>query len=157
MIFVSHRVDVNGPGEMPLTRQHLWEGLVAKASNALPFVAAMSECEIVATQSESVFDRRINLRGQTMTERVTLEEPHRVVFTRLDGPVLGTIANEIEGSDENLSLRFSFALVVRGVAGGSPEEHEYSDSMTGDYLKAVASTVAATRRVVAGEQPRSRA
>lgn len=29
------------------------------------------------------------------------------------------IANEIEGSDDDLSLRFSFALVVQGVESGS--------------------------------------
>jgi hypothetical protein len=63
--------------------------------------------------------------------------------------VLGTIANEIEGSDDDLRLRFSFALVVTGVEGGSSREQEYADSMTGDYLKAVAATLGAIRRIVA--------
>jgi len=80
-----------------------------------------------------------------------MEEPHRVTFTRIAGPVLGTIANEIEGPDDNLRLRFSFALVVEGVEGGSQAEQEYADSMTGDYLKAVAATLAAMRRIAAGE------
>lgn len=151
MIFVSHRVPVNPAGETVVTRKDLWEGLVAKAGNALPFVAAMSHCDVIETHSDAVFDRRIGLRGQIMTERVTLEKPHRVVFTRLDGPVLGTIANEIQGSDDNLSLRFSFALIVLGVEGGSADEAAYADGMTADYLKAVASTVEATRRVAAGE------
>ena len=60
------------------------------------------------------FDRDIDFRGQRLTERITLEQPHRVIFTRIAGPVLGTIANEIEGPDEGLQLRFSFALVVAG-------------------------------------------
>jgi Domain of unknown function (DUF1857) len=98
------------------------------------------------------FDRDIDFRGQRFTERITLEEPHRVVFTRIAGPVLGTIANEIEdaGTDD-LQLRFSFALVVAGVEGGSAEEQEYADSMTGDYLKAVAATLAAMRRLAADQ------
>lgn len=152
MIFVSHSVPVNAPGSRTVTRKDLWESLVAKAGNALPFVKAMSHCEVVATYSDAVFDRRIGLRGQTLTERVTLEEPHRVVFTRLDGPVLGTIANEIEGPDDDLSLRFSFALVVLGVEGGSAEETAYAEGMTADYLAAVASTIEATRRIVSGER-----
>ena len=73
------------------------------------------------------------------------------MFTRLSGPVLGTIANEIEGEGDALALRFSFALVVQGVEGGSAEERTYADGMTADYLKAVASTLDAVRRVVSGE------
>ena len=64
-----------------------------------------------------------------------------MTFTRIAGPVLGTIANEIEGPADDLKLRFSFALVVAGVEGGSAREQEYADSMTGDYLKAVAATL----------------
>ncbi len=73
------------------------------------------------------------------------------MFTRLSGPVLGTIANEVEGEDGELSLRFSFALVVQGVEGGSAAERAYADGMTQDYRKAVASTLDAVRRVVRGE------
>jgi hypothetical protein len=47
---------------------------------------------------------------------------------------IGTTANEIEGDDE-LLLRFSFALVVLGVEGGSPGEHRYMDGITGDYRR----------------------
>ena len=94
-----------------------------------------------------MFDRDIDFRGDRFTERITLEEPHRVVFTRIAGPVLGTIANEIEDSEQGLQLRFSFALVVAGVEGGSDAEQAYADSMTGDYLKAVAATLNAMRRL----------
>jgi hypothetical protein len=122
-----------------------------KANNALPFVPSMTHCEVTARLDENTFDRDIDFRGQRMTERITLEEPHRVVFTRTSGPVLGTIANEIEGSDDDLRLRFSFALVVGGAEGGSARETEYAESMTGDYLKAVAATLAAMRKIKAGE------
>lgn len=151
MIFVTHRLPVNEPGQPHVGRDDLWQGLVAKAGNALPFVAAMSHCEVTARHGENIFDREISLRGEDLTERVTLEEPHRVVFTRLSGRVLGTIANEIEGNDDDLHLRFSFALVVQGVEGGSAEEREYAEGMTADYLQAVASTLDAVRRVVRGE------
>ncbi len=119
-----------------------------KANNALPFVPAMTYCEVTQRHSDTVFDRDIDFRGQRFTERITLEAPHRVTFTRIAGPVLGTIANEIiEAIDDGLALRFSFALVVMGVAGGSAEEQAYADSMTGDYLQAVAATLNAMRRL----------
>jgi hypothetical protein len=145
MIFVSHSLPVN-EGGIPLSRSQVWDGLVLKANNALPFVPSMTDCTVTVRHSDTVFDRDIVLRGQPHTERITLLEPERVVFTRIAGPVLGTIANEIEGPDDDLHLRFSFALVVTGVAPGSAEEQEYADGMTADYLQAVASTLAAMRR-----------
>ena len=147
MIYVSHQLPVNAPGEPVLDRAAVWNGLVLKANNALPFVPSMTYCAVTQRYGDTVFDRDIDFRGERFTERITLEEPHRVVFTRIAGPVLGTIANEIEGPADDLRLRFSFALVVSGVAGSSAGEREYADSMTGDYLKAVAATLAAMRRI----------
>ena len=147
MIFVSHALPANVPDEPKLTPANVWDGLVLKANNALPFVPAMTYCEVTQRHSDTVFDRDIDFRGQRFTERITLEAPHRVTFTRIAGPVLGTIANEIIDGDGDLALRFSFALVVTGVAGGSAEEQAYADSMTGDYLQAVAATLNAMRRL----------
>ena len=147
MIFVTHQLPVNVPGQPHLTRQDVWDGLVLKANNALPFVPSMTYCEVTERHSDTVFDRDIDFRGERFTERITMEEPHRVTFTRIAGPVLGTIANEIEGPEDDLKLRFSFALVVAGVEGGSAAEQEYAGSMTGDYLKAVAATLNAMRRI----------
>jgi Domain of unknown function (DUF1857) len=152
MIYVSHQRPANAPGGPRLDRTAVWNGLVLKANNALPFVPSMTFCEVTARYGETVFDRDIDFRGQRFTERITLEPPHRVVFTRIAGPVLGTIANEIEGLDDDLRLRFSFALVVSGVEGGSAGEREYADSMTGDYLKAVEATLTAMRRMAADER-----
>jgi hypothetical protein len=153
MIYVTHQLPANLPGQPWLDRAAVWDGLVLKASNALPFVPSMTFCEVTQRYGDTVFDRDIDFRGERFTERITLEARHRVVFTRIAGPVLGTIANEIEGPDTDLRLRFSFALVVSGVAGGSLGEQEYADSMTGDYLKAVEATLTAMRRIAAGKQP----
>ena len=149
MIYVSHQLPVTAPGQPQLDRAAVWDGLVLKANNALPFVPSMTFCEVTARHGDTVFDRDIDFRGQRFTERITLEAPHRVVFTRIAGPVLGTIVNEIEGRDDDLRLRFSFALVVSGIEGGSAGEQEYADSMTGDYLKAVAATLSAMRKLAA--------
>jgi len=147
MIFVTHDLPVNILNEPVLGRSDVWDGLVLKANNALPFVPSMTFCEVTHRHSDTVFDRDIDFRGARFTERITLEKPHRVTFTRIAGPVLGTIANEIEGPDDDLALRFSFALVVTGVEGGSVAEQEYAESMTSDYLKAVAATLNAMRRL----------
>ena len=108
----------------------------------------MTYCEVTQRHSDTVFDRDIDFRGQRFTERITLEAPHRVTFTRIAGPVLGTIANEIAGHRRRTWPCGSASLwSSTGVAGGSAEEQAYADSMTGDYLKAVAATLNAMRRL----------
>lgn len=150
MIYVSHSLPVNEVGLPPqLNRAQVWDGLVLKANNALPFVPSMSECEVTARYGDDVFDRDIVFRDQRFTERITLQEPVRVTFTRIAGPVLGTIANEIEGEGDDLRLRFSFALVVADAEPGSAAEQEYAEGMTQDYLKAVEATIGAMRRLAA--------
>lgn len=146
MIFVSHVLPVNDGDSVPLSRAEVWAGLVLKANNALPFVPSMTDCVVTARLDDTTFDRDIVLRGQPHTERIHLQEPRRVIFTRIAGPVLGTIANEIEGTDEALFLRFSFALVVADLEPGSDAEADYAAGMTRDYLAAVAATLNAMRR-----------
>ncbi|GAA4769914.1 SRPBCC family protein [Actinomycetospora chibensis] len=151
MIFVTHALPVNEPGEPLITPDALWDGLVRKAENALPFVPSMTDCTVTARYSDTVFDRDIVYKGQAFSERITLERPHRVVFTRIAGPVLGTIANEIEGAgSDDLTLRFSFALTVAGEPGGSAGEKAHADQMTDSYRAAVAATLGAVRKIAAG-------
>ena len=86
MIFVTHALPVNVAGEPELDRAAVWDGLVLKANNALPFVPSMTYCEVTERYSDTVFDRDIDFRGERFTERITLERPHRVTFTRIAGP-----------------------------------------------------------------------
>uniref|UniRef100_UPI003D750647 SRPBCC family protein n=1 Tax=Nocardia sp. bgisy134 TaxID=3413789 RepID=UPI003D750647 len=153
MIYVTHRLPVNEPGEPTLDRTTVWRGLAMKANNALPFVPAMTHCEVTARLDDETFDREIDLFGDRYSERIALETERRVVFTRLSGPVLGTITNDIEEDAEGLFLRFSFALVLGGAASGSPEESAYAAEMTTQYIAAVGATLNAMRRVARGEVP----
>jgi hypothetical protein len=156
MIYVTNAVTVNEQGEPALTRSDVWAGLELKANNALPFVPAMTHCEVLERKSPLEFDREIEFRGKRFIERITLEPEQRVTFTRLAGDVLGTIANEIEDdADGNLLLRFSYGLVLTGVQPGSEEERDYAEGMKEDYLKAVRATLDAMRRSAKGEAPGS--
>ena len=113
----------------------------------------MTSCEVTES-GENWLQREIEFRGQKLGERITLEPQETVKFERTSGEVLGTILNEIlEDSDGELSLRFSFDLVLEGVEPGSEAEKEYEETMKGDYEKAVESTLAAIRRWVAEGQP----
>jgi len=147
MIEVSRRIPVNEPGQPHLTRSDVWQGLVMKANNALPFVPAMTHCEVTQRIDDNTIIREIEFRGERCHEKVTLTPETNVRFVRLDGTVLGTINNDIEDGDDGLGLRFSFSLSLEGVADGSPEEVEYGRVVERDYLKAVDATLAAIRKV----------
>ncbi len=153
MISVSSSVLVNTPGDpLQLSRDDVWEGLVLKAENALPFVPAMTRCEVIERTDDTIL-RTIEFRGQELGERITFTPRSQVRFERTFGPVMGTIRNDLdEDEDGNLTLTFSFDLELVGVEVGSEQEREYEATMTGDYLKAAAATLAAVRRMVA-ERP----
>jgi hypothetical protein len=153
MISVANSVQVNPPEEtVSLDREDVWRGLVLKAENALPFVPAMTVCE-VKEQTETHILREIEFRGQRFGERITFEPGKSVRFDRTFGPVLGSIRNEIlEDAKGDLLLRFSFDLELEGVEAGSKEELDYEATMKQDYLKAAGATLAATRRMVAEER-----
>jgi hypothetical protein len=147
MIDVSRRIDVNEPGQPVLTRSDVWSGLERKARNALPFVPAMTYCQVTKEIGPQEFEREIEFRGERCHERITLTPEDNVVFERLDGSVLGTIRNQILEDEKGLGLRFSFTLSLAGVPNGAPAEVEYGKVVEADYLKAVDATLAAIRKV----------
>ncbi len=147
MIKVSRRIPVNEAGQPQLTRGDVWQGLVMKADNALPFVPAMTHCQVLNRESENVFVREIEFRGERCRERVTLMPQQQVKFERLDGSVLGTIHNDIEEDADGIGLRFSFELKLAGEADGSPAETAYGQVVEKDYLKAVDATLGAIRKI----------
>jgi hypothetical protein len=154
MISVSYSVPVNPEGtDVELGRADVWKGLEMKAHNALPYVPSMTSCEVTES-GENWLQREIEFRGQKLGERITLEPQETVRFERTSGEVMWTILNEIlEDSDGELSLRFSFDLVLEDVEPGSQAEKDYEETMKGDYEKAVESTLAAIRRWVGEGQP----
>jgi hypothetical protein len=154
MISVSSTIPVNPDGtDTILDRSDVWRGLEAKANNALPFVPAMTFCE-VHSRTDTTIEREIEFRGERFGEQITLEPEHTVTFVRTSGSVLGTIRNEILEDDAGaLLLRFAFDLELQGVESGSAEEAEYETTMTADYLKAADATLAAIRRAVREGEP----
>ncbi len=150
MIFSEIRLPANPEGLAPLTLEQVWQGLEQKARDAVPYVEAITSCRVIAKDSDTVFDREIELGGARYVERVHLAAPRLVVFTRLDGPVLGTITNEIVDDDGELVLRFQFALTARPGDELPVTEAELAAQMTTAYQVAVETTLAAVRAQLAG-------
>jgi len=147
MIYVSKEVAANLPGQPKLSRSDIWKGLVMKAENALPFVPGMAKCDVVQRTPNGLV-RDIVFRGEDARERITFHPERKVVFVRESGNVDGFIVNEVLGGDDDLRLRFSFALQLVDAPSDSADEHEFREIMERDYVKAVDATLGAIRKMV---------
>lgn len=149
MIYVSKEIPANEPGQPRLTRSDIWKGLVMKADNALPFVPGMAKCDVVERSTHGLV-RDIVFRGEDAREKITFYPEDKVVFLRLSGNADGFIVNEVLGGEDDLRLRFSFALQLVDAPTGSAKEREFREIMERDYLKAVDATLGAIRKIAAG-------
>ncbi|WP_328508033.1 SRPBCC family protein [Streptomyces sp. NBC_00391] len=149
MIEVSRTLVVNDGDGPVLTVDDVWEGLVDKAQNPLPYVASISECT-VTERFDGGLVRDIVHVGRPVRELVTFYPKQRVHFVRTHGTARGTIDNEIGlGDTGRPELTFTFRIVVDGVEPGGPVEKDVAERMEADYLDAVRTTLKAVRDRVA--------
>ena len=151
MVTLSHTMSINNT-EPQLTRPQIWQGLVMKAENPVPFLKSMSACTVIE-RGDNWLLRDFTLRGEDMQERVTFEPEERVTFVRTESSAMGSVVNEIvELDDGAFGLRFTFSLDVDGLEEGSPEESAFAERMSQSYFQGVGTTLAEIRRqVAAGE------
>lgn len=146
MYTYSSAVEVNPPGAaLVLSREQLWRGLELKAASPLEFVPGMEFCEIV-DRYDNGFLREVVLRGDRLREKITFSAPITVHFQRVGVP--GWITNTISESKFGLLLTFSFSVAFVGIKEGSVEEQQHGARMSENYLRAIETTLATTRRLV---------
>lgn len=149
MYKLSEAVPVNrdrGADNPELTRDQVWQGLLDKANNALPYVPHMTSCTVLETYPDGLL-RDVVYRGEPAQERITFTPGRQVQFVRTGGTTLGTILNDIEGDGGDLVLRFTFSLEKEGLPPGSDEERQHFALVEQDYRASVHATLAAIRRV----------
>ena len=155
MITIEYTLSVNNGDEpdLPaLSRDDVWNGLVMKAENAVPFVAAVTRCDILE-RSENSLVREVDLRGEPVREKVTFEPHARVIYQRLTGPADGTTVNEIiEPVTGKILLRFAFDMKVKGVADGSAEEEALAGDLANAYRDAIETTISWVREFKRGHR-----
>ncbi|WP_411880846.1 SRPBCC family protein [Polaromonas sp. YR568] len=153
MIYSTATVEVNPPGELPLTRAQAWAGLVLKARDARLFLppGLCTYCEVVE-ESDTHIVREATIAGGDLREIITFEPEEKVTFFQATGPREGAIVNELfEDESGTLQLRFYCYLGLRGKVPGGPEEQTEQAWMDGDkgYKSALASTLKRTRELLA--------
>jgi len=154
MINISRTLKVNnGTSSIDLDRDQLWEALVRKAENPLPFVHSITACEIVERQPEGLTRDIIHV-GDKIREVVTFFPKQMVSYERVTGRVRGTIENIIGDEDDDLTLTFHFVLTIEDIENDSEEERAFAEVMEADYLSAVETSLEAARQLASGEADR---
>lgn len=145
MIELTRTIPMNDGTAPTLSVDDVWDGLVEKAENPLPYVKAITACTVVERFPGGLI--RDIVHNGPVREVVTFYPKKLVHFVRTHGSARGTIDNEI-GVDENGQdvLTFSFRIVFDGVEEGSEDERLIGKQMQGDYLDAVRTTLDAVRK-----------
>ncbi|MEU9047193.1 MULTISPECIES: SRPBCC family protein [unclassified Kitasatospora] len=146
MRVISETVRVNDPAnpdEVHLTRDDVWAGLVRKAENAVPVVAAMDECTVLE-RTERGLIREVVFHGERVREEIVFHPKTRVSFFRDDEAARWVIHNDIDEDEHGLTLTFRGELDL----GGGEAEEAAATRMHGGYLLAIQTTLKLTREVV---------
>jgi len=153
MIYSTATVPVNPEGELPLTRDQLWKGLVLKARDARLFLppGACTKCDVVVDGEEFIL-REATIMGADVSELITFEPQAKVSFHQVKGPREGVIVNQVlEGAGGSLHLKFYCLLGLRNAEPGSEQERNEQAAMDSEehgYKRALLSTLARTRALV---------
>jgi hypothetical protein len=153
MIHSTATVPVNPEGEVRLTREQAWSGLVRKARDARPFLppGLCTRCDVVEESATHIV-REATIAGSDLREIISFEPGRKVSFFQAAGPREGVIINELfEDASGALQLRFYCYLGLRDRQAGGPEERAEQAMMDGEqgYRAALLSTLARTRELLA--------
>ncbi len=152
MIYSTATLPVNPPGQAPLTREQLWQGLVHKARDPGLFFPP-GECtdSRIVEEGTSHLVRQATILGDDITEIITFEAQQKVTFFQMKSPREGAIINELLEDDQGqLQLRFYAYLGLRGKLPNGPEEQAAQAWMDSDkgFKAAIASTLGRIRALV---------
>jgi hypothetical protein len=153
MIYSTATVPVNPEGEIPLTREQAWRGLVLKARDAREFLppGLCTRCDVVEESATHIV-REATVGGNDLREIIVFEPERKVSFFQASGPREGVIVNELfEDETGALYLKFYCYTGLRGKVPGGPEEQAEQAWMDSDkgYKSALVSTLKRTRELVA--------
>jgi hypothetical protein len=152
----EHLIAINDPGNpliMPLSRQQLWDGLLHRVENPLPFLPGLESCTIVERTADMLL-RELNFGPAVIRDRVTMAEMHWVRFEILPGTehAGGTLTITIEEpADGHLFLRFAYHTTL--AANPDSEERAYVEYVKSAYHQSDVDCVRLIRTLAAGGMP----
>ncbi|WP_051839416.1 AtaL-like protein [Streptomyces sp. NRRL F-5126] len=130
-------VEDDGQGKRRrLGPEEVWQGLLRKAENPVPFIAGITACEVLERQDDGLL-RQITVAGQAKArERAVFHDHRLMVFHQLDDPYLAEIHNEI-GRDEQGATTLTIRVVLSAEGEAKSERDPSFTRSTAQYFGSI--------------------
>ena len=149
----EHLIAINDPGNpliLPLSRQQVWDGLLHRVENPVPFLPGLESCTIVERAADHLL-RDLDFGPARIRDRVTMAERHWVRFEILAAAehTGGTLTITIEEpADGHLFLRFAYRTTLATQADS--EDRAYVEFVKSAYHQSDVDCVRLIRTLAAG-------
>ena len=152
----EHLIQINDPQNPlipPLTRQQIWQGLLHRVEDPVPFLPGLESCVIMERRADALL-RQLDFGPAVIQDRVTLVEAHWVRFEIQPSSAHpgGSLTITIEEPQPAfLFLRFAY----RTTLAGSPdsEDRAYIEYVKSAYHQSDVDCVRLIRTLAAGGNP----
>lgn len=149
----EHLVEINDPANpliQPLSRAQLWQGLMHRVEDPVPFLPGLETC-VVLERSGTELLRELNFGAAVIHDRVTFSQEQWVRFAivpskeHAGGDLTITIEEPQPG---HLFLRFAYRTTLAETAGS--EEAGYVEYVKSAYHESDLDCVRLIRTLAAG-------
>ncbi|MFG2877641.1 AtaL-like protein [Streptomyces sp. NPDC048337] len=136
-------VGEGGGAEQGLDPEEVWQGMLRKAENPVPFIAGITDCRVLERHDDGLL-REITVAGQAKArERVVFHDRRLMVFHQLDDPYLAEIHNEI-GHDEQGATTFTIRVVLSAEGKAKGERDGSFVESTAQYFGGIVQPIVDT-------------
>ena len=152
----EHLIQINDPENpliAPLNREQIWQGLVHRIENPLPFLPGLESCTILERQSAELL-RELDFGPAVIHDRVTLAEAQWVRFDIQPSAAHpgGSLTITIEEPEPAfLFLRFAYQTTL--ASEPNSEERAYIEYVKSAYHQSDVDCVRIIRTLAAGGVP----
>ena len=152
----EHLIQINDPENPlidPLHRDQLWQGLLYRVENPVPFLPGLESCTILERQANALL-RELDFGPAVIRDRVTIIETHSVRFEIEPSEVHpgGSLHIAIEEPEAGfLFLRFTYETTLAD--NPNSEERAYIEYVKSAYHQSDVDCVRIIRTLAAGGTP----
>lgn len=150
----EHLIQINDPENPliePLDRQQLWQGLLHRVENPIPFLPGLEAFTILERQATTLL-RELDFGPAVIQDRVTLVDKHSVRFDIVpsEAHAGGGLTIAIEEPEPGfLFLRFTYETTL--ASNPNSEERAYIEYVKSAYHQSDVDCVRLIRRLAAGD------
>ena len=152
----EHLIQVNDPQNPlipPLSRQQVWQGLLHRVEDSVPFLPGLESCVIIERRAHALL-RHLDFGPAVIQDRVTLVDAHWVRFEIQPSPTHpgGSLTITIEEPEPAfLFLRFTYQTTL--ASGPDSEDCAYIEYVKSAYHQSAVDCVQLIRTFAAGGMP----